>query len=116
MRTLGQTLRATRTGQGVSGRALAQRVTISAAYLSDIERDRRVPAYPVLQRLAGRLGLSGPVLWAQAGRSSPVVQAYLRRQPDAMVLLHVMAEAALPPVAVAKLLQMAHRLAGRLFP
>ncbi len=40
---------------GLTLRGFAQKVKISAAFLSDIERDRRRPSEEVLRRIAGEL-------------------------------------------------------------
>ena len=49
--TLGQHIRKERQGIGVSGREMARRVGISAAYLCDIEYNRRLPSLLVLRRI-----------------------------------------------------------------
>lgn len=57
--TLGQELHRLRRLAGLSLRGLARRLDISAAHLSDIERDRRRPSETLLRRLARELSDDG---------------------------------------------------------
>ena len=65
---LGDWLRATRTGQGVSQRALAERAGVSRSYLCDIELGRGAqPSVTTLDKLATALGASRADLLRAAG-------------------------------------------------
>lgn len=65
---LGEWIRATRTGQGVSQRGLADRSGLSRSYLCDIERGRGSrPSVETLDKLASALGASRTDLLRVAG-------------------------------------------------
>ena len=51
MTTLGQQIRSERKRIGMTGRELARQVRISAAYMCDIELNRRLPSLVVLKRI-----------------------------------------------------------------
>jgi transcriptional regulator with XRE-family HTH domain len=53
--TLGQEILRLRTLAGVTLRAFAELIGVSAAYVSDIEHDRRRPSEEVLRRIAKKL-------------------------------------------------------------
>ena len=55
--TLGQTVRSKRLERGLSLRALAVRLGVSAPFLSDVELGRRFPSGPVLARMAAALAV-----------------------------------------------------------
>lgn len=57
-RSNGPAIRAIREAVGVPGSIFATRCLISHAYLNNIERERKYPPTPVLQRIAGELGVS----------------------------------------------------------
>ena len=88
-RTLGEILRDARIEKGVSLRSFATTMQITAPYLSDIENDRRVPAEEVLRRIATSLGLDGQYeyLMAKAGRFGEETERYLKRNPEAYILM-----------------------------
>lgn len=60
--TLGTLLHDQRRALGVEAKAVAQRVGLSAQYLSDIEHGRRIPPPETLVRLAAVLGLDATAL------------------------------------------------------
>lgn len=69
---LGEWIRATRSGQGVSQRALADRSGVSRSYLCDIERGRGAqPSFATLDKLAAALGASRADLLRVAGVLEP---------------------------------------------
>ena len=84
--TLGETIRAARTAQGMKLREVARRVGRAPSYISDIENDRRIPSEDVLRRLTQELGLDFEQLMALAGRFGSDTQRYLRRTPAATTL------------------------------
>ena len=53
--TLGQEILRLRTLAGITLRAFAEKIGVSAAYVSDIEHDRRRPSEEVLRRIAKEL-------------------------------------------------------------
>jgi len=71
-RSLGEWIRATRLGQGVSQRELAARSALSRSYLCDIERGRGAqPSVATLDKLAAALGASRADLLRAAGVLEP---------------------------------------------
>jgi len=52
---VGECIRKERRAKSISLRKFAERVKISPAYLSDIERGNRYPAYEVLERIKRQL-------------------------------------------------------------
>lgn len=66
--TLGDWLRATRAGQGVSQRALADRAGLSRSYLCELELGRGArPSVAIMDKLAAALGASRTDLLRAAG-------------------------------------------------
>jgi transcriptional regulator with XRE-family HTH domain len=59
---LGARLRALRQSQGVALKVVAKRAAVSVAYLSEVERGRKLPALDVLARIATALGTTVPSL------------------------------------------------------
>lgn len=102
--SLGDRIRETRVHQGKSLRELAKDLDVTPSYLSDIENDRRVPAEPVLQRIAQQLGLDFNELMGLAGRFGDQAEKYGRRQPMAVQLFRRIAEANLSEAELKQLL------------
>lgn len=86
--TLGQVITQHRNAMGLSLKDLGQQVRkedgqgISAQYLHDIEKDRRMPSPQVLTELARALRLDPHYLAAVAGQPPTDLVAYLRERPD----------------------------------
>ena len=57
--TLGQEIQRLRTSARITLRRFAERIDVSAAYVSDIEHDRRRPSDDVLRRIAKELRSAG---------------------------------------------------------
>jgi len=91
--SLGDFIREARVRQGKSLRELAKDLDVTPSYLSDIENDRRVPAEPVLRRIAQQLQLDFNELMNLAGRFGDQVERYVKRQPMAVQLFRRIAEA-----------------------
>lgn len=72
--TLGQRLLALREARRLSLRTLAERVGLSASFLSQVERDETSPSIASLEKIAQALGVSLADLFAQAP-VDPVVRA-----------------------------------------
>ena len=67
---LGQYLKAERERAGLSQEAVAAKAQISREYLSQLERDAKVPTVGVLIRLAAALGTTGWKLLRRAEEKS----------------------------------------------
>jgi transcriptional regulator with XRE-family HTH domain len=90
--TLGDRIRKARVGLGLGLRALAQDVSVSPSYVSDIENDRRIPSEEVLRSIGDRLELDFDDLMALAGRFGDEADRYLRRTPAAGRLFRQLSE------------------------
>ncbi len=79
-KTLGQVLKTRREALGLSQRELARRLDVKGSHVGYLETGRRRPSLPLLNRLAGVLGLERePLLML----SHPEARALLARpQPD----------------------------------
>ena len=75
---LGARLRELRREKGLKLAALANKSGVSLAYVSEVERGRKLPSLEVLDRLAGALGLS--VLVVLDG-VEPYDRVNVRRRP-----------------------------------
>ena len=73
-RNLGEMIRETRKTKGLGLRETARHLEVSAAYLTDIEKNRRTPSDARLQELAIWLGLDIAELRSLAGRFDDVVK------------------------------------------
>jgi transcriptional regulator with XRE-family HTH domain len=85
--TLGRAIAERRGALGLSLKDLGRMVRreegrgVSAQYLHDIERDRRIPSANVLRELARALGVDPYFLGALAGQAPAEVIEYLREHP-----------------------------------
>ncbi len=75
-KTLGQTIRELRESKDLSGRELAKKVDVSAAFLSDVELGRRHPSDETLVKIAHFLG--HPVGQLRALDTRPAVEEIRR--------------------------------------
>ena len=89
--TLSEVIRKRREARGASIRAVVRGAGISAAYLCDIERGRRVPSDRVLQAIARHLELNFEYLANRTGRLKENVKQYMRERPFAGELLREIA-------------------------
>jgi transcriptional regulator with XRE-family HTH domain len=105
MKTVGSIIRAARENRGTL-RALAQQLDISAAYLSDIELDRRVPSEDTLLRIASVLDLDFNDLMALSGRLGDYTEHYMQTHPIAIKLLRAIAAENLDERQLATLLNL----------
>jgi transcriptional regulator with XRE-family HTH domain len=62
---LGRRLRETREAMNLSQRELAEGTTVTAAYISRIEKGERYPGVPILRQFAARLGVTAE--WLEFG-------------------------------------------------
>ena len=57
---LGQRIKELRKARGLSQESLAERASISAKYLSDLERGKRNPTFSTAEKIAEGLGWTWP--------------------------------------------------------
>lgn len=111
--SLGDRLRMGRALKKKTLRQLASEVGRTAAYLSDIENDRRVPSEDVLSELASALELDVDDLMASAGKIGEQADQYLRRTPQAGILFRRLSESDVSPEAVEELIRQVPHLLKR---
>ena len=82
-KTFGETIREMRQAQEMGLRAAAERLGISPAYLSRVERGKERPPRPELvKRLAALLGGNSDLLFRLAESTDPDLAAYVRSTPN----------------------------------
>lgn len=91
MTTLGATIRAARERRELSIRALADDLDISAAYLHDIEHNRRIPSEAKMREIANTLLLDFDELLEQSGRLGEQADYYLQTHAAMRVFVRTMA-------------------------
>lgn len=64
--TLGEAIKRLRSAAGWSQKTFAERVGVSASYLSLIEKDRREPTLSLVRDMARELGVPASILFAAA--------------------------------------------------
>lgn len=82
---LGQKIRELREQKGLSLRALAERVGVSAPFLSDLEHGRR--GTEKIVEIAKALGVSAKELEKLSGKWPPELKAWLTENPSVVELL-----------------------------
>jgi len=88
--TLGQEILRLRTKSGTTLRKFAEKVGISAAYLSDIEHDRRRPSPEVMKKIVNELrhvGATDEGLDQLNTRLDPEIQRWVARTPEIRQML-----------------------------
>jgi transcriptional regulator with XRE-family HTH domain len=103
--TFGDRIRLARARERMTLRDLGGRAGTTASYLSDIENDRRIPSEPLVRRLAEILALDPDDLLAAAGRLGDETDRYLRRTPEAGILLRRMSAKNVGPSVIKRILQ-----------
>ena len=89
-RSFGETIREMRTAQEMGLRAAAERLCISAAYLSRIERGKERPPKPdLVKRMAALLGGDPDMLFRLAESTDPDLAEYIHQVPDVPEFLRV---------------------------
>ena len=82
-RSFGETIREMREAQGMGLRTAAERLGISPAYLSRVERGKERPPRPELvKRMAALLGGSPDLLFRLAESTDPDLAEYIHLVPD----------------------------------
>ena len=74
---LGNAIKSTRSALGISQEELAARAGLHRTYVSDIERGARNPSLESVEKLAGALELSLPMLLERAGHDQALVEILL---------------------------------------
>jgi len=87
--TLGQAIRTFREKRGLSLRALARAVGLSAPFLSDLEHDRRNT--DKLPAIARALGVRARELERHSGHVDRATLRWLRAHPDVVAMLRARA-------------------------
>ncbi|HVL69291.1 MAG TPA: helix-turn-helix transcriptional regulator [Vicinamibacterales bacterium] len=106
--TLGQEISRLRGLAGFTLRGFAERIKVSAAYLSDIERDRRRPSEDVLRRMADELANVGATyegLDALSTRLERDLQHWLDTTPAVRQMLREVKSSGKDPREILKRLQ-----------
>ena len=113
MNSFGQTIRELRIAQDLGLREAAVKVGISPTYLSRIERGKERPPRPeVVKSLARLLAADPDVLFRLSSSTDPDVVGYLHEQPEAMLLLRFLKEAAFTDGELKQLLEIAEGMRG----
>jgi transcriptional regulator with XRE-family HTH domain len=86
LEALGALIRAQRTTAGLSLRELAERTSVSNAYLSQIERGLHEPSISVLGAIAAALDVPLEALLSRSGLLAPEGGAPLVRDTEAAIL------------------------------
>jgi transcriptional regulator with XRE-family HTH domain len=107
--SLGQAIRRLRTQGDYTLRGFAQLVEISAAYLSDIEHDRRVPTEDVLRRISKllnrRVSVTYEELQSLSARFETDLQNMVQQTPEVGQLLREVKQTGRPARDVIRELQ-----------
>lgn len=107
--SLGQAIRRLRTKADYTLRGFAELIEISAAYLSDIEHDRRVPTEDVLGRIANLLSKRVPVTYEElqslSARLETDLQQMVQQTPEVSQLLREVKQTGRPARDVIRELQ-----------
>ena len=81
--SFGENLKELRMSKNMTQDILAQKTDITKASLSNYERDKRKPNYPVAKRLAEALGVTVDYLYTENDSNSPVsVKKRIENIPD----------------------------------
>lgn len=89
--TLGNAIKVVRTASGIRQRALAQKIGVTANYLSLVEGDKREPSISFLNKLAKALGVPVGIffLWQEID-SEPRSQSDINQIRELLVRLEAM--------------------------
>lgn len=111
MKNFGETIRDLRVAQDLGLRETAQKVGISPAYLSRIERGKEYPPRPeVIKDLAKVLAADPDVLFRLSSSTDPEVVDYLHDQPEVMSLLRYIKEVNFTKDDIKKLIRAAENI------
>jgi transcriptional regulator with XRE-family HTH domain len=107
--TFGEALYWARNQRGITLRQLAQRMGLSAPFLSDCEHDRRCVHSSRMQALADALGVSRGDLETRVGSAKPLAD-WLAQQPELLELIRKIRRA--PPKLILKAVRAATEAIG----
>lgn len=111
MKNFGETLRDLRVAQDLGLRETAEKVGISPAYLSRIERGKERPPRPdVIKELAKILAADPDVLFRLSSSTDPEIVDYLHESPAAMNLLRFIMDSSFSEKNIEDLLQAAEQI------
>ena len=110
---VGDSIRNARYRAGYSLRALAGRLEIAPAYLSDMERGLRRPTERILLGIAEILNMDFDLLMREAGRIRESVHQYMLREELAGRIVQRMAEAELEQEDLERILKVVEETAMR---
>lgn len=102
--SLGGIIRSAREESGATLRMVAKDLRVTPPYLSDIERNRRIPSEVVLARLSVYLGLDFNMLMQRAGRIGKSAEQYVKVDRLAGLLFRKIAEYEIDHAGLVKLL------------
>lgn len=111
MKNFGETIRSLRVAQDLGLRETANKVGISPAYLSRIERDKEHPPRPeVIKTLAKILAADPDVLFRLSSSTDPELAGFLRDEPEASNLLRFIKSAEFTADEIKSLLEAAEKI------
>ena len=87
IKTLGEALRYAREQKGLTLRALARAVEVSAPFVSDLEHNRRTTTDERLADFAKHLGLDVEELQRRSGKIPQDIQDWIKANPEMVQLL-----------------------------
>ena len=87
MATVGKLIKTHRLKRELSLRQLAADLGVTAAYISDLEADRRLPSADLKRRISGTLNISMEDLAAADSRLSPDLRSWVEERPQVVALL-----------------------------
>jgi transcriptional regulator with XRE-family HTH domain len=65
----GYIIKLLRVGEGISQTALAEELGVTRSYLSQVEKERKLPALPFLQKVSQRFEIPLPLLLVEEGEA-----------------------------------------------
>ena len=102
--SLGAVIRSARENSKASLRMVAKDLRVTPPYLSDIERNRRIPSEVIIARLSVYLGLDFDMLMQLAGRVGETAEKYVKADRLAGLLFRKIAEYEIDHAGLVKLL------------
>jgi transcriptional regulator with XRE-family HTH domain len=111
MKNFGETIRDLRVAQELGLRETAQKIGISPAYLSRIERGKeRPPRAEHIKALAQLLAADPDVLFRLSSSTDPEVSAFLQEQPEVLNLLRFIKEQKFTKEDIGNLIKTAEKM------
>ena len=111
MKNFGETIRNLRVAQNLGLRETANKVGISPAYLSRIERGKENPPRPeIIKDLARLLAADPDVLFRLTSSTDPEVADYIREHPQVASLLRYIRDSCFTETEIGALLKSAESI------